>query len=706
MPLRRGKPVTLRPAGLSDSVDATNAFPGAMAQLVNLIPDPTTDKCWVCRPAATPVNGFPSSLQNPGFISGALVVGNILYGTIASALNPGFDQPFAFNLATNTFLTVNGITAANVPASPPTAGDWVPPIIAQVGSRIVVCHPGFPGGTIKFGWFDISGFSETTEGNPTSGSKIITGNPSILGVQPGMTIGGANIPAGATVISAAPFVLDTTGDTHGNTTIDNLATMTGIAVGQEVGGANIAPGTTVSVVGGSSITLNQAATGSASGQAITFSGATITMSENATGTATANPLLIQGGTATAPLWGAGDTNLNNLPSVPLGVAQFNGRAYYVLGTNGIVFSDSGLACQVSNNPNVQALLTNDGLACTAIGPLPLNTLLGGIVQALVVFEGATKMQQITGDPETSNLQMNALPMATGTLAPLSIVPCQLGLAFISPQGLRYVSFDGRVSNVVGAYGQGISAPFINAPHPSRICAAANVGVLRISAETNTPSGNPTVEYWYDLERKCWSGPHTFASSQIQAWASTFVCAQNGVTGQIFQSDAYQSSLSQFVENSATMAWLYQPTALPDNGDLAGNSLVDMALTCGLATNSTLTLNAFEMNGTQLDSTFLNVPGVTTTWGEFTWGQALWGGGSSPFQQRWVNWNEPLVFKQLTFQATGQSSASVRMGNLYMRYQVLGYILELAPPGPVPFYQLLSDQGVPLSSDPGNPEVGL
>jgi hypothetical protein len=709
MPLRRAKPVTFRPTGLSDAVDGSNAFAGAMQQLANLIPDPSTDKVWVCRPGAVAVNGFPGSLENPGFISGALVVGNILYGTIATALNPGYDQPFAFNLGSNTFLAVTGVTAGNVPSSPPSMGDWVPPILAQVGNRVIVCHPGFPGGPLKFGWFDVSGFIVGTTGNTTSGSPTITGAPEILGVQPGMTVIGSGIPAGATALSTENFVLDTTGTTNSNTTLNGLASTAGVAVGQTVAGEGIATGTTVTMINSSSsVGLSQAATASASGVAVTFSGATITLSANATATANGTGLTVTGGTPLAPQWGAGDTNINNLPSVPLGVAQFNGRAYFACGLDGIPFSDSGFPCQISNNPSVQVLLTNDGLPVTAIGPLPLNTILGGIVQALIAFEGIDKMQQITGDPATSNLEMNALPMATGTLSPLSLVPCSLGLAFISPQGLRYVNFSGQVSDVVGVAGSGVSVPFINAPHPSRTCAAANVGVLRIAAEALTPTGQPTAEYWYDLARKIWSGPHTFASSQLQAWGATFVAAQTGINGQVYQTDVYQSGVSVYTENGANLAWAWTTPPLPDTGDVAVNSLVDMTLATQLPGGATLNLSALDIGVGLLDQTTVAQPGAPTIWGQFIWGQAAWSDSAGTFKQQWINWHVPLVFKQLILMVTGVSAASLRIGNLYMRYQVLSYILqELLPTmtGVLPG-QLLSDEDVPLTSDEGVPEVGL
>ncbi len=65
-------------------------------------------------------------------------------------------------------------------------------------------------------------------------------------------------------------VLTTTGNTHSSTTLNSLASTTGIAVGQVVLGAGIPAGTTVSAKSGSSVTLSNAATATATGVAVTF----------------------------------------------------------------------------------------------------------------------------------------------------------------------------------------------------------------------------------------------------------------------------------------------------------------------------------------------------------------------------------------------------------------------------------------------------
>ena len=313
-----------------------------------------------------------------------------------------------------------------------------------------------------------------------------------------------------------------------------------------------------------------------------LSGSVVIMSANATASADQITAAIEGGALGFPQWGAGDTQPNNLPSVPLGGAQMNGRAYFACGIDGIPFSDSGFPCQISDLTRTQALTTNDGLPVTAIGALTLASLLGGQVQSLVAFESIYKMQQITGDIDNGNLAMNALPVATGTNAPLSICNTEIGIAFVSPEGMRLIDFTGRVSPPIGDHGQGITVPFIYAVVPSRMCAAATAKTIRVSVENGAKVGNPLEEYWYDMARKVFHGPHTSVASLIQPWNDEFLMTFSGTTATLWVSPAVpQAPGGSWIENGNQLVWQYEPVYLmPDNGDMAMNSVVEMTLACG------------------------------------------------------------------------------------------------------------------------------
>ena len=173
MTLRNTIPLRFSPQGLSDSVDMTDEFPGACVKLQNLIPDPSTRNVWTCRPADVLLTDFPG-FTTPGFVSVFKVIGNLVYGLLATGLTAGKDQPFVYNLITNTFVTLTGVTSSNVPTSPPTTGVWVPPTMDLCGVNLVVTHPGFDGVTNFFGWFDTTNQAAPVwhAGNTAGGSLI------------------------------------------------------------------------------------------------------------------------------------------------------------------------------------------------------------------------------------------------------------------------------------------------------------------------------------------------------------------------------------------------------------------------------------------------------------------------------------------------------------------------------------------------------
>lgn len=586
-----------------------------MSQLINLVPNPSTDMQWVPRSAAISATAF-AGFNTPGFISSVKVIGNLAYGTIASNRNPGNDEPFVYNIATNTFLVVGGITAANTPLSPATTGDWVPPIIDVIGSRIVMTHPGFAGAATGFffGWFDISGFTSNT----------------------------------------------ITGDTHGTTAVDTLSTDV-LTAGWNVGmtitdlAGDLPAGTYIKAIAanGLSLTLSAAATGS---HATTFT--------------------VAGGTATAPLWGAGNVNQNPLLAVPVSVVQFNGRAYFAVG-NSIPFSDSGNATQATDSSVTQVLTPNNGIPVTSLAPLPLlSPVTGGIIQAIVAFQSTAAIQLISGDPTTSNLLMNLLKGGTGTLAPLSLMPTIQGLGFISPEGLRFVSLQGMVSEPIGDAGKGVAVPFINVVNPSRTCAVYNTDTLRISVQNGAVNGQPVQDYWFDFTRKVWFGPHTFPASIIQPYNDTFIMVANGINAQLWQSDATPSIASVYIENGKNMSWDFQTSLLPDTDDMAMHEILETTVGANWPPQAVIVAAFLDEFSSVIDSVNLAGSGAAATiWGAFTWGAAPWLGGVGVFKQRSIFWHIPIVVKQGSIQLSGNSVAGLIVGNLYIRYQELGYVLE-------------------------------
>ena len=156
MALRKQHPVRFAPKGLNDAYDSTDAFPGACRSLQNLIFDEGNPELVVCRPGVVMLTDFVG-FNTPTFVTVHISIGDMEYGMVSTALTPGYDEPFAYNVATDTFIAIAGVVAGNVPASPPLTGPWVPPSMAVVGTKILVAHSGFSGaGTNFIGVIDIA----------------------------------------------------------------------------------------------------------------------------------------------------------------------------------------------------------------------------------------------------------------------------------------------------------------------------------------------------------------------------------------------------------------------------------------------------------------------------------------------------------------------------------------------------------------------
>lgn len=661
-----------------------------MTSLANLIPSSSTKDAWVPRPASGSLTTF-SGFTSPAQVNGLLQVGNIVYGMIAEKTGTyaNKDVPFAYNLKTSAFLTT-GIPggAASLPATPGTTGDWTPPCMIVVGPRVIITHPGFAGGAGPyFGWLDISGFASTgITGSTHSNKTIDTLSVDVLnaGWQPGQTISGTGIPANTTIVSLSQSNLDlnTTGNTNTTNVLTGLASLTGVVPGATITGAGIPLGTLVlAILSGSSVSMTQLATSSATGIGINFSGGTtITISNAATSSNSGVAFTVGGGTKTAPLYGSGNTNGNPLLGVPVSVGQFNGRAWYAVPGEGMQFSDSLVPCNITNAS--QQIEPENGLDITAFGGLPITQTTGGTLQSLIAFQGDSQMQQITGDIATSNLSVSSLNVGVGTLAPNTICNTLLGLSFVAPDGLRILNFAGNVTEPIGVNGDGVCVPFLNAINPSRMCAAFNQNTLRISVKNGNAAGQPTQEYWYDFGLKTWSGPHSFPAALIQPYQGSpdhgFTMVASGINAELWTSQTTPTNDDTYTENGVPLTWAYETVLLPDSQEMSENKMVLSMLMASLGLQETITVQALDEKGSLLGSVSLTGPNLADTiWDDFVWGAALWGGPGSYLYQHPLNWPAPIIAKQFSILATGTSAAATMLGNVNMQIETLGYLTQAA-----------------------------
>lgn len=445
-----------------------------------------------------------------------------------------------------------------------------------------------------------------------------------------------------------------TGTTHTSTLIDTLSSSpitAGWSVGDTIAGTGIVVGTRIVSMTATSVTLDTATTAGAAGIALT----------------------VTSGTPAAPQYGAGNTNTTALVTTAVAVANFNGRAYYAV-NNGVQFSDALKPCEIT--ASTQALVMGDNVGVNALIGLPLgNYATGGNVQALIAFKGAGPYFQITGDSATSNLAINEVEGSIGTLAPNTLAPTPKGVAYIAPDGLRFIGADGRPSPVVGDSGSGVNAPFKYAVNPTRMCMAFANNVLRVSVQNGYISSQAVQDYWYDFGLGIWTGPHSFPAALIVAYRANndFIFFASGINAKLWEGRAQPSATSTYTENSVVMNWIWQSSLMPDNGSGNSNQIVESSLGVVLPTTQTMTILANDEEGNQLDTITLSGTGAgASIWNAFTWGVGLWGGAVAPFRQYTLPWTQPLVFKQMSTQVSGPSITGFAIGNLIAKYQVTGY----------------------------------
>lgn len=689
MGLRRKTPVVIRPKGLSDAQDGSNAFAGAMVSLQNLVLAYHTSSVFVPRPAAVPSIDFTNATpSNPnGVISEMVVVGSRVYGMVSSARGGAFagkDEPFCYDLGSSAFIAISGVTSALCPTSPSTTGDWVPPVMRAItNTYLVVTHPGFPGGVSPspyFGWIDTSSYSQSIKGNVLSGSNVISslvttvGNsaPILQDVQPGQLLTGAGIPVGTYVVSCAngTFTLNTTGSTHSNTTLDTLGSVVGVLPGMTVTGPGIPSGTYITNVSGGTLTMSQACTATGTGVAINFAGGgSVVMSANATATANVEVITVTGGTPSAPLWGAGNFNTNPLTVVPKCCYGFNSRNYIGAGPY-LVYSDPLMPLQVS--AATQAVLVGDGTDVTALAGVPLTSqLTGGIQQSMTVFKGASTLYQVTGDAASSSFNLNAVAGSVGTLAPRSIVGTPNGTMFMAVDGLRTLGLTGTLSEPMNIDGDGVAIPFLNALYPSRVVAAYAENIYRATVQDASQAGNPISEYWFDINKSVWTGPHTITARAVQAYISgaSFLLAPLSVNGQIWRSDAIPNYTSSYVENGVRLQCRYRTVLLPDNQAAGWNKVMQGTLVMSLAAADFANVSVDDDRGATLGACSFNGQAASATlWDSSTWDGGVWGAAVSLLREYFLAFPNPLVFRQARVTATFQAAAGQAIGNLYFPVQ--------------------------------------
>lgn len=379
-------------------------------------------------------------------------------------------------------------------------------------------------------------------------------------------------------------------------------------------------------------------------------------------------------TPATPAWNAGNTTMTVLPGVPQAVFNFNNRAWFAV-KNQAWYSDALTPTVIT--AGTQFLTIGDSTAILAYGPLPLQTTAQGVLAGLLAFKDGS-IWQITGDiTSTANpLAQNNLSVTVGCSAPRSIASTPLGVGFMAGDGYRMIDLSGQVVDPL----LDVRQPFIMASVPSRAAAAYNNGVLRIALQTQAILGDPFVDYWYDFKTLAWNGPHPCAYRMIVPLGdATFIIGSDSIngasaTGKLWQSDVQQPATPTpvaYTENGLAMRWIMRSSTLPDEKKMAMKAMIETTFNTSFAGGASIYyFRATDDAGSTIDQVTFIPSQIVSTWGLFVWGVGMWSGsGLSTYN---VNWSKPVVFKKLKIEVQSTAYSGLKIGTIYMRWQLLGY----------------------------------
>lgn len=380
-------------------------------------------------------------------------------------------------------------------------------------------------------------------------------------------------------------------------------------------------------------------------------------------------------TPAAPAWSSSNTATNALPGVPTAVANFNNRAYFSIG-NVAYFSDVLNATTRTNAS--QSVTLGDTTPITGFSGLPTQTTSGGVVAALIAFK-AFQIWQVTGDSATSNLAVNYLSLTTGTAAPRSITQSPLGTYFAGSDAPYVINPLGAVQQIVNDSKpmSDVQTPFLNATQPTRMAGAYSGSVYRVCVPTLLSGQAQTNDYWFDLRRRRWNGPHSFNYDCVAQYGSGFVVSGTGTGAALFFSSPVATNSTAYNDAGASYLCQVRSATFPKNNEMLQLQVVESNLELSSPSGSPIAFNvtALDEKNTTLSSTSISKIGSGSVWGSFTWGVGQWTGVSAIPDVNPIPWSKPLVFPKMALDVFAQSGNPFQIGTFYARYQNTGYISQ-------------------------------
>ena len=379
-------------------------------------------------------------------------------------------------------------------------------------------------------------------------------------------------------------------------------------------------------------------------------------------------------TPATPAWTSANLATNPLPGVPTSVANFNNRAWYSV-VNIDYFSD--VLVPLTRTNATQSVTLGDTTPITAQSGLPVTTTSAGVIGALVVFKG-TSIWQITGDSTTNNLALNFISLTTGCIAPRSIVQVPFGIVFAGVDAPYVLNFLGALSTLNNQLGSQTDAdlqvPFQNATVPSRIAASFAGNIYRVCVPTNIAGITQTNDYWFDIRRMRWNGPHTFIYDCAAEQGNGFILSSASKGAALFASQSAPTQNSVYNDAGTQLQVTMMSSTFPKTNHMAQLQVIESTqelTSSGASVNYNIT--ATDEKGNTLNSTFVVTQPIGAVWGGFNWGSGvLWSTSVNVPVVYTIPWTAPLVFQKMALNITATSSSSLSIGTFYARYQDTGY----------------------------------
>ena len=376
----------------------------------------------------------------------------------------------------------------------------------------------------------------------------------------------------------------------------------------------------------------------------------------------------------APAWSSANTATNALPGVPTAVANYNNRAHFAVG-NVDYFSD--VLVPTTRTNATQSVTVGDTTPITAFSGLPVQTTSAGVIGALVIFK-ASQIWQLTGDTTTNNLALNYITLTTGCSSPRSVVQGPFGIFFAGLDAPYILNFLGTLVPLSSRPGTDFPAdlqvPFQNCTEPTRVSAAFAGNIYRVCVPTLILGQTQTNDYWYDIRRKRWTGPHSFPYDCAAQFGNAFVLSSPAQGAALFVSTTIPTSNSTYLDAGTAMVSHLRSSNFPKTGHMAEVQVVESTIELASTGNPVnFNITATDDQGTTLQTTFIQTPSSGSKWGAFNWGAANWSSNVSIPHVYTIPWPAALVFQKMSIDVTVTPVNSVSIGTFFARYQDTGYM---------------------------------